>query len=151
MRRLSRDLVGGALMVTIGAFFSIHALLHLPLGGMATMGPGMYPFAAGALLAGIGLAIAARARPAAQGHGDTIRPRSVVFVLASLGAFGLLVRPFGLVPALIVLVLIATRADGRLSLRAAALLAVSVAVAALAIFRIGLGLQFAAFSWPWGG
>ena len=146
----SRDLVGGLSMLAIGGFFAAYALLYLPLGSLARMGPGMYPLGAGALLAVLGLSIAAKGWLGSPGEGIALRPRAAFFVLLSLAAFGALVRPFGLAPALVVLVLIATRADGRLSWRGSGLLATGVAVAAVLIFRVALGLQFTIASWPAG-
>lgn len=63
--------------------------------------------------------------------------------------FAALIEPFGLVPAIAALVLVASRADGALSLPAAALAIAGASVAIVGIFGFGLGFPMKIAAWPW--
>lgn len=142
------DIVGGVALMAIGAAATAHALATLPVGTVARMGPGLFPAALGVLLAafGVGTLLSGLRQAGAK---PELHPRSLVTVLLAILAFALLVRPFGMAPAVIVLTLIATTADGRLSAAKAASLAAGLAVVAVLVFKVGLGLPVAIVAWPW--
>ncbi len=70
-------------------------------------------------------------------------------VLLAILAFARLVRPFGMAPAVIVLVLVASTAGGRLSFTRAAALAAGLALLAVLPFKAGLGLPVPIVARPW--
>ena len=143
-----RDIFGGAALTVIGGFATIHAFTSLSMGTLRQMGPGMFPAALGCILIVLGLAILVIAlfRPGEKPAAD-IRPLAAI--LASIFAFAILVRPFGLVPAILALALIASRADGTLSPRGTAAVAAGLALGAVLVFRVGLGVPVTAIAWPW--
>lgn len=105
----NRDAVGGVLLAAIGAFISIYAYTHYPIGQISRMGPGMFPVLLGVALVLIAVAIIAQSA-FRGGDGVEISLRSASLILVALAAFAVLVRPFGIVPALLALLLISSLA-----------------------------------------
>lgn len=60
-----------------------------------------------------------------------------------------MVRPFGVVPAVIAMTWVASRADKEFSHFGAIVLAVILAILAALIFPIGLGVLIPIVAWPW--
>jgi hypothetical protein len=123
-----------------------------PVGRLAQMGPGFFPIALAVTLTLLGAAVCAGglARGAAPDadDGPLVGPaaRPLLFVTLGLVAFAVLVRPLGLVPATVALVLIASRADRGFPWALAVPLSLALAAVATAIFVYGLGLPFRV--WP---
>lgn len=143
-----KDIIGGVLLMILGAFASLYAHSHLQVGTVINMGPGMFPMALGVILIGFGLSIFG---PAWFRGGEQLRVhlQPLAMVLLSLLAFALIIRPFGMVTAIIVLTLIASRADNRLGIKGVLLLAASLSVFASLAFKIGLGIPVQLLAWPW--
>lgn len=142
-----RDIIGGSALIIFGIAAALFALLTLRLGTVNQMGPGMLPAALGVILAVLGLIILVPAFFRA-GKLPQIDGRPFVAVLVSVLAFAVMVRPFGIVPAIIVLTVIASRADSKLSPLGVIVVALGLALGATLIFQIGLRMPVAAFSWP---
>ncbi|MGV6872389.1 tripartite tricarboxylate transporter TctB family protein [Pseudochelatococcus sp. B33] len=147
-RRDYRDIVGGAALVIIGGFTVFHAFTSLRLGSMVNMGPGMFPAVLGVVLVIFGFILMIPAWFRA-GTGREVDFRSLASVVASILAFGLLMRPLGMIPAITALTLIASRADSKLSLGGVLILAATLSVGAYLIFSVGLRMPIVIFAWPW--
>lgn len=143
-----RDIIGGSALTLIGVFATIHGLVSLNLGTLSNMGPGMFPAALGVILAAIGVAILIPAIFRAAEMPD-VDMRSFAAISASILAFAVMVQPFGLIPAIVVLTFVASRADSKLSPIGLVIVAVGLSVGATLIFRTGLGMSTAAIAWPW--
>lgn len=143
-----RDIIGGAVLICGGAFVVAYATIHLEVGTLARMGPGLFPGALGVLLCGFGAIIAVPAL-FRQGTPISLDVRPFVFVLASILVFGLTIRRFGVAPAVFVMTLVATLADQRLSWRGAIALGVVLAALAVLIFNLGLDIPVAPIIWEW--
>lgn len=143
-----RDVAAGALLMLIGAGVAYYSATGLALGSIQRMGPGLFPAALGVILAGFGLLLAIPALFRAGTRIEEIEWRSVIGVLGSVAAFAATVRLLGIVPATVLLVLIAHFAEERF--RPVALLSMMVVLpaSAYAIFILGLGLPLAMFRWP---
>jgi hypothetical protein len=76
--------------------------------------------------------------------------KPLLLVLASSLAFGLLVRPAGMLPAAVVVVLIATLAADDMSWIQAALLAFGLAAGCVLLFVYGLGQTLPVFGYWFG-
>ncbi|WP_295047739.1 tripartite tricarboxylate transporter TctB family protein [uncultured Paracoccus sp.] len=141
------DIVGGAVLIAVGLGFSGYAYTHYDMGTINRMGPGMFPAAMGLILAAFGLmqAIPAffRAGPIPE-----IRIWSPIFVLASIGAFAAMIRPFGLLPSIAVLILISSCAELKLRPVSLLILTGTMCVMSWLIFRVGLGVPLAMARWP---
>lgn len=143
-----KNIIAGTSVLGLGLFAALYGLGTMRLGTIAQMGPGLFPVTLGFVLSGFGLAIAI---PAffRSGTLPEVDLRSFLAVSASILAFALLVRNFGLVPAILVLCVVASFADGKLAAWKAALLGLGLALLTVLIFRFGLGLQIRLLAWPW--
>lgn len=145
--RLSRDLLCGALLILVAGFFLI-ASQKYALGTPNRMGPAFFPVLLAVLLGLVGVALCVRG--AASGDKDLVVAelalRPTLLIMASIGVFGLLLRPGGLVLALAASLLIAVFArPGARWTEALAIVAVLVAFGVLLfhyLLRITVGL------WP---
>lgn len=142
-----RDIVGGLLLLAIGLFMVWEAYARLNLGTLARLGSGAFPMGIGVSLVGFGIAIIVPAL-FRSGRLDPVEWRSAISVVASVVVFGLLTGPFGLVPAIIGLILVSSLAERKL--RPVALLALCIVLPLMAYltFRVGLGLPITMLRWP---
>jgi hypothetical protein len=140
---LHTDVAAGLLFALFGAGFCAASLLGLSLGTPFRMGPGFFPATVGGLLLAVGLLIALngfRARGDALPWG-AVPWRAVVAIPLGLVLFGFAMRPLGLVPALLVLSLLAAFAVKEMSVPKAIGLAIIMAGLCVAIFSFGLGIN----------
>jgi hypothetical protein len=142
-----RDIIGGALLIILGLWAGFHAMSTFDLGTPSRMGPGMFPASLGFLLAGLGALIAL---PALFRGGPriTVDWRPMIFIMLGVWAFAIIVVPFGMVPAIVVLTIAAVLADTKIGIIGTAILAVALSVLAYLIFRVGLGIVLEPFRWP---
>jgi hypothetical protein len=142
-----RDIIGGSLLVLIGLFVGINALVNYDLGTMRHMGPGMFPAWLGFILVGIGAVILVFGLLNA---GERIEPdyRQFAAVILGMIAFAFTVGLFGMVPAVVVLTIGAVLADNKLGVVGTAILAAVLSVIAFLIFRVGLSIPLELFKWP---
>ena len=145
--RNQRAFVSGALFVGIAIFFFVEATKY-SLGTATRMGPAYFPIMLSILLALIGLAVMAgavapRAKAERLARWDL---KGLVWVTASIALFAALLYPLGGVLALLVLVVVSSRASPEFTwigtlVNAAVLIAMCVG-----IFVFGIGLQMPL--WP---
>ena len=147
---ISRDFLTGALLVGLGLAIASHAGLNYGMGTLRMIGPGAFPVGIGAFLVLFGIIIALadlRGRrdrsPVAPIHwGEVLRIGSAIV------SFAILIRPFGVIPAMVALSLFCVLSREKGSLVQALVLSVMISAVALALFKYGLGLRFAALGWP---
>lgn len=148
---INRDLIGGVLLMALGAFVAYYASTHYELGTLRRMGPGMFPTLLGYLLCVVGLLIAApslyRARSDAQG--EPVEWRSLITVGGALAAFALTVNKLGIIPAILLMTAISAYADGRLRPLGILLLGGVLAGLAVLVFHVLLGTPFPLLRWSW--
>jgi hypothetical protein len=137
-----RELAAGAVFMLIGACFGLNAWFSLRIGEAQAMGPGYFPVTLGAVLAGLGAAIALSAVGKASEPFGRVSWRGVVLVVLSIFFFALTVRGLGLAPSLFVATLLAALASGRLSLAGAGLLALCMSVFSVGVFIYALRLPY---------
>lgn len=142
------DLVLGGLLLALGLYVFLHSRATLPIGTLARVGPGMYPSMLGVALASLGGVIGAMGFTGPRRDPIIVRVRPLLFVLTALIVFAVLVRPVGLFPALFLMTLIATRAEGRPGPVGSVILSLVIATLAVLLFRVALGMPFPAFVWP---
>lgn len=142
------DLVGGALLMLVGIGVAYVSIQHYPLGTLQRMGPGMFPAILGCVLAGLGSILALQALRR-QGARPDIRVYAPLFVLAGVASFALLIIPFGLLPAIVCVVVISSLAELR-QIRPVnvALLCLALCLIAPLVFVVGLGLPISLIRWP---
>lgn len=142
-----RDIIGGLLLIAVGAAAAWYAASNYALGTVNRMGPGMFPAALGWILAGFGVTILV---PALFRRG-TLPPadlRAFATVIAGTMAFALIIDRLGFIAAIAALVVISSFADGRLGIVRALAYGLALSVVAAVIFRFGLGIPIHFYRWP---
>ena len=139
----AKDFWSGVMFIAFGFFFAVFARQY-DLGTAARMGPGYFPTMLGLLLMAIGAFVAFRGlrTEAEDGHGDIDRFhfKPLILVLGAVVAFGLLLRPGGLIVALLALIFISSLGSGEFKLKEILPLAIGLCLLVLAVFIWGLGL-----------
>ena len=143
--RSPKDFWAGLIFVAIAAAFILLALQYR-LGDMHRMGPAMFPVLVGALLAGLGAIITARAFAFDGEAVPRFQARPLAVTVAAIVLFGIALQQLGLVAAVAVLVLLGAYAARDVRpienvALAAAMVAFSVAVF---VWLLGLPLPL----WP---
>lgn len=150
MRIANRQDLALGLLVLAFAGFGLWQVRSLPIGTAAEMQAGYFPRLIFWLLGGLGLLCLLRGalqrRATTSGLSQPDWPRPTVGVVVSVVAFGLAIKPLGLVPASALLCLIAGFGSARSRPVEVVCLAVGLAATATLIFIVGLGLPIA--MWP---
>lgn len=146
-RRYDRaEIIGGSITVLLGLIAAFISLGY-PMGNIASIGPGVFPFALGVLLILLGAGIIGSAFGEA-GDAPSMNFRAVGGVIAGIVAFALLVGTAGLVPAIIGCVIGARLSEPGLRLVPVVVLGLVLSAICWAIFVLGLGLPLAILKWP---
>lgn len=142
------DIGAGAIFIAIGLFFGLMTLSGLEVGTARRMGPGYFPIMLAGILVVLGLAVVVKG----IGHADSPRGplpwRGLAVLLPVPVIFGVLIRPLGMVPVLLITIFLTSFASRRMSILAAIALAVGLTVFCVAVFNFGLGLPLRLFG-PW--
>jgi len=136
-----KDFWSGILFQVLGIGFVLLAQEY-KMGTAQRMGPGYFPTLLGGLLAVLGIVIAIQGLRSNSAAGDIERLhfRQLVIVLGAVVLFGALLRPAGLVIALLVLISLSAYASHEFRLREVLPLAALLVLMVLAVFIWGLGL-----------
>lgn len=142
-----KDFWSGLMFFVIGLAFAGLAQRY-EMGSAQRMGPGYFPTLLGSLLAILGLAIASKglARQAAGGDIERFHFGPLAIVLGAVALFALLLRPAGLVAALLALIGVSAYASHEFRLREVVPLALALVLIVLAVFVWGLGMVIPV--WP---
>ncbi|MBP2562285.1 hypothetical protein J2T08_006269 [Neorhizobium galegae] len=138
------DLTSGLFFLGIGLFFAANTLSSLDIGTAAAMGPGFFPLALCIILTLLGIGILMNARKPAQGEEEqqVERPplnwRAIFFVIAAPVAFGLMLRSFGLVPALTVTIALAVAASHTIGIKRGLAIVIGMTAFCVVVFYYGL-------------
>ena len=139
--RDAKDFWSGVMFVAFGLGFVVFARSY-DMGTAARMGPAFFPTVLGGLLFAIGVIVAIKGLSArAEEHRvDKFHFKPLLLVLGAVVAFGLLLRPAGMLVALATLVFVSSLGGDQFRLRDVLLLTVGLAVLVLAVFIYGLGM-----------
>ena len=158
MNKLTKDHVGGALLVATGLAVVV-AGVGYGMGTLQQPGSGFFPVVLGGLLVLIGaglLASTRRARdagaidaPAEMAHlaGPVVQWRGWLCIVGGALSFAVLGEHGGLVPASFVSVFVAAMGDRRNTWRSAAALAALMTLLGVAVFHFGLHMLLPLFAW----
>jgi putative tricarboxylic transport membrane protein len=144
-----KDFWSGVMFVVVGVAAIVLAR-GLPMGSATRMGPAYFPTVLGGLLALIGVVAIIRSFVL---HGTPVGHfawKPIVLMLGSNVLFGVLLRPAGVVVALIVLVLVSAWGSVYFRWGPAIVLAIALTVFSVLIFVKALGLPIPIFG-PWLG
>jgi len=137
-RGLPVSLLAGGVFVLLGAAFVIFGLDYR-LGDLRSMGPGMFPVAAGTLLLLLGTGIAVAGRKGAE-RLSVIAFRPLAAITASVLVFALLIERAGIVIAAPLLIAGVVLATGQGSWKFALAVGAPLTVASVVIFPVLLGV-----------
>ena len=140
-----RALLAGLVTLLFGCFVLWEGSGY-SLGTLRRIGPGFFPVALGAVLVVTGGLIALQAL-ASDERIPPLKLRACLFVTAALLTFGLLVDRIGFIASAVLLVVIASMATPRPSVRGVAGLAIVVVPACYAVFVWLLGIPVDAVVW----
>lgn len=112
-----------------------------PVGTAARIGPGFMPVAAALLLSGLALVLLLGSLVSKTRTEVRLAPLPIIVIVGSCLLFAYLLRPLGVLPASVLVVLVSTLASRTLGWMVAFGLAIVVAVFVTAVFVGGLGLQ----------
>ncbi|HKA74911.1 MAG TPA: tripartite tricarboxylate transporter TctB family protein [Xanthobacteraceae bacterium] len=141
----SKDFWAGIMFLGFAAVAMVAARGYT-LGSAGRMGPGYFPMVLGLLLGVLGLIIAARSLLTADNRIDGLKLQPLLFLVAGVCLFGLLIERLGLVLTLIAVVAVAAFASRESRSVEVAALAAVLAVFSLAIFVYVLRLPL--LVWP---
>lgn len=145
-----RDLMAGGIFVLAGAYFALEALTY-EVGTPFRMGPGFMPLVLGAVLAALGVGVAA----SSYQKPDREKPlppswRGIALIVGVVIFFGATIRGLGFVPVVFITAFVSAMASRLNAPIFAGLLAVGLTVMCTVIFVIGLGMTVPWFG-PWLG
>lgn len=137
----AKEFWSGVMFAAFGLFFVVFARQY-DMGTAARMGPAFFPTMLGGLLLLLGIGIALRGILADTQDGKVARFhfKPLLFVLGAVVAFGLLLRPAGLMVALAALVMISSLGSDEFRLRDVLLLTIGLAVLVLIVFIYALDM-----------
>lgn len=148
----TRELLSGGLLIIGGSAFSLGAVQY-HLGSFNEMGPGMFPFIIGVTIALIGVPIVIGGLLGQQedqeiaGEEKKRNFRAFLLVVAALTVFGLAISRFGMVPAVMALVLLVGVAERDRKPLQSLVVAILLAAVTTLLFIYGLGMNIAVFAW----
>ncbi|MEW5422189.1 tripartite tricarboxylate transporter TctB family protein [Amorphus sp. 3PC139-8] len=137
------DIAIALVLFSIGVGFSVVAYGH-GLGSLRRIGPGAMPFLIGCMLSLCALACLVNA-VRKKIEVEVSPPLPVALIIVAVIAWALLVEPFGLVPATIVLMLIGTFAYGKVHWMSTLIVIAAMCVGCVALFIYGFRLPFTIF------
>jgi hypothetical protein len=146
--RNEQNFWAGVMFLVFGLGFMVLAREY-DMGTAQRMGPAYFPTILGGLLAALGLIVSITSlgsEKKSEGKVEKFHFDALAWVLGAVVAFGLLLRPMGLVVALVALVVISGFGSHDRNLKHLAILTVGLVALVLAVFIYGLGLTIPV--WP---
>jgi len=142
------DLASGAIFVAFGGFFVIEAM-NYQFGTPFRMGPGFMPIVLGGILAGLGVAVAAKGLGKPDEEEAPRWPvRGMALVLGTIIFFAATIRGLGFIPVVLISAFGTALSSRRNSVLSALVISVGLCVLCTVIFVVGLGLIVPWFG-PW--
>jgi len=130
------------MLVGVGA---VLMSMHLEFGTLRAIGPGFFPTVLGVILAVLGAILVFRAFVVDPEPYVSSDLKVAALVLGGSALFGILIRPAGLVIAIVAMILTAALATKELSFREAVLVAAGLAIGSVLVFVYALGLPIPVF------
>jgi hypothetical protein len=141
-----QDVTGGLILGAIGAFVLLQAAQY-GIGTARRMGAGYFPMILGAAALLVGLLIAVRGLGRDRAI-EIVEWRPALAILGAVAAFALLVRSFGMIPAVAAAGALAALGDRNTTLKGGVWLILIVSTGIWLVFLVGLRLPIAAFRMP---
>lgn len=142
------DVGAGAIFIAIGLGFGLMTLTGLEIGTARRMGPGFFPIMLSGILVVLGIAILLQGVGREDVERGPLPWRGLAVLLPVPVLFGLLIRPLGMAPVLLITTFLTSFASRRMGVGTAILLSVGLTVFCVIVFNLGLGLPLRLFG-PW--
>lgn len=148
---LNVEVLSGFLFILIGSVF-LFGTVELPYGTWRRIGPGGFPALIAGLLILMGLIVSIRGLINSSHHPEVPRFHfnKLGFVIASLVLFGLTIRGAGMLPAIMLSTIVASRAVPRQRLIAVVFYGLFLGAVSSLVFVTALGMPVAILG-PWFG
>lgn len=146
-RRNRRDFAGGLLLAVTGGAIFFHAVASYDLGSFRSMGPGMVPAAMGVALAVFGLAMLLSPVPQKPAE-EAQRAAPVVAAMAGCLGFVIALPLFGIVPAIVLVIVAACLAEPCATWIGSAVLGAVLIGLVVGVFDIGLDIRMPLLTAP---
>jgi uncharacterized membrane protein len=145
--RDQKNFWSGVMFIAFGLFFAGWAQ-HYDMGSAARMGPAFFPTMLGGImfLLGVIILIEGLAVEHADGKIEPFNFKALVLILGSVIAFGLLLRPAGLIVSLFVLIGVSAFGSHEFKLRDIILLSIGLSLLVYGVFIYGLNMTIPV--WP---
>jgi putative tricarboxylic transport membrane protein len=141
-----QDFVGGLIIIGTAAV-ALWQGSDLPIGSFGSMGPGMLPLGLALLLGLLGALLAVDALLERSPPLERWSLRGMVFILAAIVAFGLTVRPLGLLVAGPVAIVISAFASSEVRWVETLLFGALMTAFCTGLFKLALGLPIPLAPW----
>jgi len=140
-----KDFWAGLMFGAFGAFFMFVAR-NYRMGKATSMGPAYFPTLLAGLLSVLGGILVFKSLVVKGEKVTAISFRSLVLIILSLLVFGYIIKPLGMVVALVFLVFISAYAGHEFMFKEVLILSVMLIIFSVVVFVKGIGLPFAI--WP---
>jgi hypothetical protein len=142
-----QDLGAAVVFLVIGAI-GLYFGQELTFGSAAKMGPGYFPMLLSGLVLVLGLVLAVRSIRVPGPSIERVPLRPIVFIVATVVAFGYQLDLLGLAVSAAAVTVIAAYARSKVNLRETLVLAVGLSVFCILVFVVGLSQPLPLGWWP---
>jgi hypothetical protein len=147
-RFLSKDFLSGLMFIGFGLFVLYYGQ-KLAVGTSVRMGPGYVPHMLSYILLVLGALICVIALYAGGETVEAPKWRPITLVTVGIVAFALLLESFGLFPALVALVIIASLGGDEFKLTEVIGNVIVLTILCILVFKVGLGMNISILQGVW--
>ena len=147
-RFLSKDFLSGLMFIGFG-LVALYFGQKLALGTTVRMGPGYVPRMLALIMMGLGAVICLVALVAGGEPVERLKWKPITLVTIGIICFALLFERAGLLPALVVLIMIASLAGEEFKLKEVLANMVVLAIVCTLVFKVGLGMNITILRGVW--
>ncbi len=147
-RFLSKDFLSGLMFIGFG-LLALYFGQKLALGTPVRMGPGYVPRMLSLILLGLGGVICVIALVSGGERVERLKWKPLTMVTIGIVCFALLFERAGLLPALIVLILIASLGGEEFKLTEVIGNMIALAILCIVVFKVGLGMNISIIRGVW--
>jgi hypothetical protein len=147
-RFLSKDFLSGLMFIGFGLFVLYYGQ-KLAVGTSVRMGPGYVPHMLSYILLVLGALICVIALYAGGETVEAPKWRPITLVTVGIVAFALLLESFGLFPALVALVVIASLGGDEFKLTEVVGNVIVLTILCILVFKVGLGMNISVLQGVW--
>ena len=147
-RLLSKDFLSGVMFIVFG-LVALWFGRNLQMGTTVRMGPGYVPHMLAYIMMGLGGIIVVVALLVPGEITEAPKWKPITMVTIGIVCFGLLFESAGLIPALIVLILIASLGGDEFKITEVLFNMVVLAVLCVVVFKLGLGMNISVIRGVW--